>query len=138
MLGAVVAGGVIGVAARELVLLPFSTGPAADPGALEIFAATAAVNVAGSFALGIVVGLLGDRRPVARAFLGAGVLGGFTTYSAFAVQTATLAGSAPVAGFALALVCVVLGIVAAGLGVRLADGRGRGEQGAGDGREAAP
>ena len=50
------------------------------------------VNVLGSFVLGIVVGRLGDRHPLARAFLGTGVLGGFTTYSAFAVQTATLLG----------------------------------------------
>ena len=49
------------------------------------------------------MGRLGDGHPFARAFLGTGVLGGFTTYSAFAVQTALLLGAAPVAGVALAV-----------------------------------
>ena len=75
------------------------------------------VNVVGSFALGLVVGWLGDGHPVARAFLGTGVLGGFTTYSAFAVQTATLLGSQPFAGAALALVSVLLGLLAAAIGL---------------------
>ena len=116
MLGAVVAGGVIGVALREALLLPFS---AADPAALVLPLATLSVNVIGSFALGAVVGVLGDRHPLARAFAGTGVLGGFTTYSAFAVQSATMIASAPLAGVALALVSVLLGLLAAMLGVRV-------------------
>ena len=119
MLGAVVAGGFIGVALREILLLPFGDGSAASPHSLVLAAATMAVNVVGSFALGLVVGRLGDGHPIARAFLGTGVLGGFTTYSAFAVQTVALLGAAPVAGVALALVSVLLGILAAALGVRL-------------------
>jgi CrcB protein len=47
------------------------------------------------------------------------VLGGFTTYSAFAVQTAGLLTAAPVAGIALAVVSVLLGLAAAALGLRL-------------------
>ena len=112
------AGGVIGVALRELLLLPFSAEAAA--GSLVLPAATMIVNVLGSFVLGVVVGSLGDRHPLARALLGTGVIGGFTTYSAFAVQTATLLGSSPVAGTALALFSVLLGLVAAALGGRLA------------------
>ena len=117
------AGGVIGVALRELFLLPFTTATSAD--SLVLPAATMLVNILGSFALGVVVGSLRDRHPLARAFLGAGVLGGFTTYSAFAVQTATLFGSAPLAAIALALLSVLLGLAAAALGVRVTRRPGR-------------
>jgi CrcB protein len=118
MLGVVVLGGVLGVALRELLLLPFSGGQAAAD-SLVLPVATLVVNVVGSFALGIVVGRLGDRHPLTRAFAGTGVLGGFTTYSAFALQTATLLAAAPVAGLALAVVSVLLGLAAAALGLRL-------------------
>jgi fluoride exporter len=118
VLGVVAAGGVLGVAARELLLLPFSTDPAA-PDSLVLPIATMGVNVAGSFALGLVVGVLADRHPLLRAFLGTGVLGGFTTYSAFAVQSVVLLAAAPAAGVALATVSVVLGLAAAALGLRL-------------------
>ena len=118
MLGLVVAGGVLGVALRELLLLAFGTGQAAAD-ALVLPAATMGVNVVGSFALGIVIGRLGDRHPLTRAFVGTGVLGGFTTYSAFAVQTAVLLGVVPWAGIALAGVSVLLGLGAAALGLRL-------------------
>lgn len=120
ILGAVIAGGVIGVALRELLLLPF----AGAGGAIVLPLATMAVNVLGSFALGVVAGWLGARRPVARAFFGAGILGGFTTYSAFAVQTATLLSSAPFVGLVFGVAAVLLGLVAAALGLRLMHGRG--------------
>jgi CrcB protein len=76
--------------------------------------------VLGSFALGVVVGALADRHPLARAFVGTGVLGGFTTYSAFALHTATLLAPAPIAAVALAVLSVLLGLLAAALGLRLA------------------
>lgn len=119
MLAAVVAGGIIGVALRELLLLPFTTDAATAAEGLVVPAATMGVNVLGSFVLGLVVGTLVDRHPLARAFLGTGVLGGFTTYSAFALHTAALLGSAPVAGVALAALSVALGLLAAALGLRL-------------------
>ena len=118
MLGVVVAGGVIGVALRELLLLPLAAQDAA-PASFALPAATTGVNIVGSFVLGIVVGGLGDRHPLTRAFLGTGVLGGFTTYSAFAVQTAGLLASAPLAGIALAVVSVLLGLAAGALGLRM-------------------
>ena len=46
---------------------------------------TLAVNVAGSFVLGLLVG--SDPSAHALALLGTGFCGGLTTYSAFAVQT---------------------------------------------------
>jgi CrcB protein len=75
-----------------------------------------AVNVAGSFALGALVGgELGSDQ--ARTALGAGFLGGFTTFSTFSVQ-AVQDVDAGDPGRALAYVAasVVLGITAAAVG----------------------
>ncbi|MCT9819312.1 CrcB family protein [Microbacterium sp. W1N] len=111
----VMAGGAVGVAARAAIVLPLGAGT--HP--LVVPAVTLLINVAGSLLLGVVVGWLGDRRPRLRAFLGTGVLGGFTTYSAFAVQTVTTAADAPLVGLALAVVSVFAGAVAAAAGLRL-------------------
>lgn len=108
MLGLVVLGGAIGVGIRAAVLLPVGEQDAAI--------ATLVVNAIGSGILGLVVGALADRHPLARTFLGTGVLGGFTTYSAFAVQTAA---AGPLPGLALAAASIVLGLVAAFAGLML-------------------
>ena len=50
---------------------------------------TLAVNIVGGFLMGLLVGLLvktGGSEQV-RLFLGVGVLGGFTTFSAFSLET---------------------------------------------------
>ena len=117
-LGLVVAGGALGVLARAVLLLPIG-----DPSVLPW--ATAAVNIVGSLLLGVVVGSLGGRHPRARAFLGTGVLGGFTTYSAFAVQTVGLTATAVAAATAVAVVSVgaglVCGVIGLFIGRRIAD-----------------
>jgi fluoride exporter len=54
---------------------------------------TLAVNLVGSFAIGLVNELGADAltlSPQARLFLATGVLGGLTTYSAFSYETARL------------------------------------------------
>lgn len=53
---------------------------------------TLAVNALGSFLLGVVIGLslAGDADPRVKLALGTGFLGGFTTYSAFSVETVRL------------------------------------------------
>jgi len=84
------------------------------------------VNVAGSFAIGLLASLIAaDGRPLlgadARAFVTIGVLGGFTTFSSFSLETLELArggalGAAALnVGFsvALCLVGVSLGSAAA-------------------------
>jgi CrcB protein len=111
----VVAGGAIGVTLRALLVVPLAD----VPDKMLVPAVTLAVNVAGSLALGIVVGWLDDRRPRLRAFLGTGVLGGFTTYSAFAAQVAQLTGDAPVVGLLLAVVSIFAGALAAAVGLRI-------------------
>jgi fluoride exporter len=84
-LGLVVVGGMLGTAARAglSLLLGDALGPLFVP----------AVNVVGAFALGLVIGAVSRRpaTPRTRAmqhFAGTGVLGGFTTYSALAVESA--------------------------------------------------
>jgi fluoride exporter len=63
---------------------------------------TLAVNILGSFVLGLVVALSLDRdliSPNARLFLGVGFCGGFTTMSTFSYETiALLQGGSLVAG----------------------------------------
>ncbi|HKP07266.1 MAG TPA: CrcB family protein [Microbacterium sp.] len=117
ILGVTVAGGAIGVLARSLVLDPV-TDPTAVPWV------TLGINVVGSLLLGVVVGWLDDRRPVLRSFLGTGVLGGFTTYSAFAVATA-LWVTTPWLAAGLAAASVIAGVIAAIVGLfigrRIAD-----------------
>jgi CrcB protein len=72
---------------------------------------TLAVNVSGSFLLGLLSALALGEHPV--ALLGTGFCGGFTTYSAFAVQTHGLgrlrASAYAVATVAGALLACALG-----------------------------
>jgi len=81
------------------------------------------VNVTGSFALGALLAVLlvrGHRASAnrMRLLLGTGFLGGYTTYSALAVETDTLLRGDHVAlGRAYAVGSVVAGLVAALAGV---------------------
>jgi CrcB protein len=80
--------------------------------------ATLAINVAGSFLLGVLVVLpAGWMTERTRDTLGVGLLGGFTTFSTFSVQ-AFLDAEAGEPGKALVYVgaSVVLGILAAACG----------------------
>ena len=80
---------------------------------------TLAVNVAGSFAIGLAIGLLGAHSVglPARLFLVTGFLGGFTTFSAFSLDALTLwqRGDVPTAvAYVAASVMLSLLAVAAG------------------------
>ncbi len=71
---------------------------------------TFGINVAGSFALGLLVVLCKDR-PGWLALLGAGFCGGFTTFSAFSVETLRLLEAdayASAAGYVFGSVAVAL------------------------------
>jgi CrcB protein len=89
---------------------------------------TLLVNVVGSFAIGMLASLAtADGRPLlgpdARALLLVGVLGGFTTFSSFSLETLTLARNGALGAallnvtgsVALCLAGVWLGLAAAGL-----------------------
>jgi len=99
------------------------TWPAA-PGHLPT--TTLAINVVGALALGLLLGSLGERRPRLRLILGTGVLGGLTTHSTFILESHRLLtssgdGGRPVLGAAYLVGSMVAGLVAAGLGLWLAD-----------------
>lgn len=82
---------------------------------------TLGINVVGSFLLGIVVG----ATPATswRLFLGVGVLGGFTTFSAFAVETLALVEARAFGRAGLyAFGSVFFSLLAAGAGLALARG----------------
>lgn len=82
---------------------------------------TLTVNVAGSFAIGLLAELIVrryDASPEMRFLLITGVLGGFTTFSAFSLDVITLfERGAALAGatYVLASVAISLGAVFAGL-----------------------
>ena len=79
-------GGALGAAARYLANVAVMRG--IGPGFPW---ATVIVNVAGSFAMGALVVVLAERSATRLApFLMTGVLGGFTTFSAFSLDTVTL------------------------------------------------
>jgi CrcB protein len=109
-LGLVVLGGALGTAARAALLL-------VDAPAWQTLAVPV-INVVGALLLGLVVGLVARRGETARAraarqLFGTGLLGGFTTYSTFALQ------AAEGASVWLTLATAVLGVLAALLGLRL-------------------
>lgn len=85
---------------------------------------TFVVNLTGSFAIGILASWF-EARPssseVARAALMTGVLGGYTTFSSFSLETYNLMREGRMDAATLyALLSVVLGIAAVWLGMRFA------------------
>ncbi|GAA4029755.1 fluoride efflux transporter CrcB [Sphingomonas rosea] len=82
--------------------------------------ATLTVNVVGSLVMGLLAGLFAESAPVSqqvRLFLTTGVLGGFTTFSAFSLDALTLweRGQPLVAaGYVVGSVVLSLGAVALG------------------------
>ena len=83
--------------------------------------ATLLVNLTGCLLIGLLTGVLARRSPEpawARPFLAVGVLGGYTTYSAFAVEAVTLTDAgAPGLAAAYVLASVVGGVLAVAAGV---------------------
>lgn len=116
MLLAVAAGGALGSVGRYLAAS--AVGHAVGTGWPW---GTLAVNVVGGFAIGLLAGLMALRWSVPaelRGFLITGILGGFTTFSAFSLELMTMIERhdwAPAAGYVLASVLLSLAAVAAGL-----------------------
>ena len=79
------------------------------------------MNVLGSFAIGVLFVAAGRARAAGSSFLMTGLLGGFTTFSAFSLDTLTLveAGQTLQAA-AYVLGSVALSLLAVALGVALA------------------
>lgn len=119
-LGLVAVGGAIGTGVRAVLAAAF------PPGA-GISWTILAINVVGAFCLGVLLESLAHRGPDVgrrrslRLFIGTGVLGGFTTYSTLADDTAQLLDAGRwAAGSGYALLSVVLGLAAVAAGVGLA------------------
>lgn len=119
-LALIVIGGGSGAMLRASVAQTFPAAPGQWPWA------TFWINVGGSLLLGLLLELLsraddvGWRRSM-RLGLGTGVLGGFTTYSTFSVETVELLRSGLwLPGISYALISVLVGIGAALLGMMLA------------------
>ena len=116
MIWLVALGGALGSVSRFLL------GPAIQRSLGMAFPfGTLFINVAGALVLGIVAGLAidgGTVSPNARAFIGIGFCGGFTTFSAFSFETVALleGGHAGRAG-AYVAASVVFSVIAAWLGL---------------------
>lgn len=112
----VAAGGAVGSAARYVVgtwmknvgTLPWGT---------------TTVNLAGSFALGLLAGVLAEGTRIdadLRTGVTVGILGGFTTFSTWTVESVELIGSGKWSLAALNIFgALAAGLVAAGLGLAL-------------------
>lgn len=114
----VAAGGAIGASVRHLT----------NMGALRLLGSsypwgTMAINIVGSFIMGAFIEILARRAGSSnelRLFVATGILGGFTTFSAFSLDFATLwERGAPVSAIGYALVSVIGAIVALFLGLWL-------------------
>ena len=108
---AIAAGGAVGSLARYLLSSQIThwVGPSFPWGILV-------VNVIGCFTMGIIAelgALTLNLSPEVRAFLTTGVLGGFTTFSAFALDSAVLIERGDMWGTLFYVAASVVGSVAA-------------------------
>ena len=82
---------------------------------------TLVVNLTGAFAIGVVMQLAQTRlglNPYARVFFATGILGGYTTFSAFAYETYLLGrDGSPMQSLLYAFGSVVAGVAATALGI---------------------
>ncbi|SDT20980.1 fluoride efflux transporter FluC [Microlunatus soli] len=114
------AGGAFGAAARYVIT------ESAAP-VLSAPSATFLINLGGALLLGVLLEAWACRGPdvgprrMLRLLLGTGVLGGFTTYSTLALDAAAfLRAGQPLLMIGYALGSVLLGVVAAAVGIVIA------------------
>lgn len=107
------AGGMVGTAARLGLGMLIADAPAA----------VLVANLAGALLLGI----LTARLPASdlRILLGTGLLGGFTTYSAFAVDSVELWAATPALAVGYVVFSLASGLLAAWAGLRIGGASGR-------------
>lgn len=118
-------GGAVGTTVRYLLSV-------AIPPLLGVPVITLGINVLGAFVLGWLLQALAlrgpdeGRRRDLRLLCGTGVLGGFTTYSSFAVDTDGLFAADNLAGgIVYAVATIVVGALASVAGIALASALGR-------------
>lgn len=110
VLAVIAGGGVVGALARYAVhlMLPHRSG--------QFPWSTFLVNVSGCLAIGILMVLIGEVWPgqrLLRPFLGVGVLGGYTTFSTYAIDIQQAVTAAAAATALLYLAATVLGALLA-------------------------
>ena len=111
-------GGALGALARWSITTVFPASPGGWPWA------TLLVNLSGCFLIGVLLAVVLHSFPASpwiRPFLAVGVLGGFTTYSSFAVDVVRLTGAGhEVIAVAYVLVSVLGGVLAVVVGLVVA------------------
>lgn len=116
VLGAISVGGVLGSLSRYGVSVAMPHEPR------DFAWATFGVNVVGCLLMGVLMALLEYARPghpLLRPFLGIGVLGGFTTFSTYVVDTLRTSAEAPGTGLAYLLGTPLAALVAVWIGATL-------------------
>ena len=110
VLAAIAAGGVLGAEARYGLATLWPTGAGGFP------VTTLLINVTGCLLIGVLMVLVTEARrghPLTRPFLGVGMLGGYTTFSGYAVDAQRLLAGGHVATALAALaVTPVLALLA--------------------------
>jgi CrcB protein len=110
-------GGMVGASVRYAVAQAVPTPHAGVPWA------TLSVNVVGSVLIGVLMVFVveqGGAHPLLRPFAGVGVLGGFTTFSTYAVETTTLLREGrPIVALAYLVGTAVAALVGVAAGVVL-------------------
>ncbi|WP_322754429.1 CrcB family protein [Frankia sp. Cas3] len=104
LLAVIAVGGALGACTRYGVMLRWPTPPGAFPWAML------AVNTAGCALIGVLMVVITEVRtahPLVRPFVGTGVLGGFTTFSTYAVDAERLVNGGH-AGTALAYLALTM------------------------------
>ena len=96
----------VGVATARILGLAFPLG-------------TLIVNAAGGLAMGALAARLGPEAESARLFWGVGVLGGFTTFSAFSLETVRLVERDPAAALLYVATSLILSVGGCWLGLML-------------------
>ncbi|MGN9776918.1 FluC/FEX family fluoride channel [Micromonospora sp. H33] len=118
VLGAAATGGALGALARAGLSAALPHGPTGFPWG------TFAVNVSGCLLIGVLMAVLARRGgpALARPFLGVGVLGGYTTFSTYAVEAHQLAvAGAPATALAYLATTLVGALLAVWAGHTVAD-----------------
>jgi CrcB protein len=98
-------GGFLGTLAR------YGLGLAMKPWTASFPWHTLTINLVGCFLIGLLAPLIGNHRPYWFVFVIPGLLGGFTTFSAFGYETLKLTqGGRPVLGLVYVLLSVAGGL----------------------------
>ena len=113
------AGGVLGAMSRYLVVTWLNSAMSSP----TFPYGTLAVNAIGCLVIGLIVGFWEAHHPLtpeAQAFLIVGVLGGFTTFSAFGIETVRLLrDGAYLAGSLNVFLQLGIGLTAVAVGLRI-------------------